>query len=85
MLEMHLLAVLDEAAAIAAARAWFSGRPPEGRPYEVGADTSGIAIGGVTGQCTAVNWKLGIWGYYSAHLTDCQMHWHPFEQEFWGC
>ena len=48
MLEQHLLAVPDEAAAIVAASAWLTGRPPQGRPHEFGADTSGIAIGGVT-------------------------------------
>ena len=22
--------------------------------------------------------------YYSAHMSQCQQRWHPFEQEFWG-
>ena len=64
MLEQHFLAVPDEAAAIAAASAWLSVRPPEGRPYEVGADTSGIAIGGVTGQCAESNGKLKVLAYF---------------------
>ena len=79
-----MLAVPDEAAAIAAANAWLSGGPPTGRPYEIGADTSGYAIGGVTGQCSASNGKLRVLLYYSAHLSACQQNWHPFEKEFWG-
>ena len=58
VLEDHTLAVPDEAAAIAAANAWLSGEAPVGRPYEMAADTSGYAIGGVTGQCTADGGKL---------------------------
>ena len=84
MLEQHLLAVSDEAAAIAAASAWLPGRPPEGRPYEVGADTSGIAIGGVTGQCSEVNGKLKVLCFFSGHLSASQQHWHQLEQEFLG-
>ena len=45
--EMHQLCVPDEQAAITAANAWLHGQPPAGRPYEVGADTSRYAIGGV--------------------------------------
>ena len=55
MLEQHQLAVPDEAAAIAASSAWLAGEPPQGRPYEVGEDTSGIATGGVTGQFSEAN------------------------------
>ena len=83
MLEQHFLAVPDQAAAIAAGSAWLFGRPPEGRPYEVGADTSGIAIGGVTGQCSEVNGELRVLAYFSSHLHVCQQHRHPFEQDFW--
>ena len=50
VVEDHLLAVPDEQAAIAAARAWMAGEPPAGMPYEAGADTSKIAMGGVLGQ-----------------------------------
>ena len=49
LVEGHKLAVPDEEAAIRAAAAWQSGSPPEGRPYEAGADTSKIAMGGVMG------------------------------------
>ena len=51
--EAHVLAVPDEEAAIRAAAAWLAGEPPVGRPYEAGADTSKIAMGGVMGQCAA--------------------------------
>ena len=57
-LEFHRLCVPDEAAAIEAANAWLSGAAPAGRPYELGADTSGYAIGGVCGQCDKENGKL---------------------------
>ena len=50
VVEDHLLAVPDERAAIAAAKAWMAGEPPCGCPYEAGADTSKIAMGGVLGQ-----------------------------------
>eukprot|EP00969_Alexandrium_andersonii_P313286 13841565-Alexandrium_andersonii.AAC.1 len=49
LVESHKLAVPDEEAAIRAAAAWQSGLPPDGRPYEAGADTSNIAMGGVVG------------------------------------
>ena len=45
LLETHTLAVPDEAAAIAAANAWLSGQAATSPPYEIGADTSGYAIG----------------------------------------
>ena len=35
----------DEAAAMEGANAWLTGSLPAGRPYEVGADTSGYVIG----------------------------------------
>ena len=82
--EAHMLAVPDEAAAIAAANAWLGGHPATGRPYELGADTSGYAIGGVTGQCAKDNGRLAILLYFSAHLSPSQQNWHPFEQAFWG-
>ena len=47
VVEDHHLAVPDEQAAILAARAWMNGEPPAGCPYEAGADTSKIAMGGV--------------------------------------
>ena len=72
ILEAHLLAVPDEAAAIAAANAWIGGHPATGRPYELGADTSGYAIGGVTGQCCKDNGRLAILLYFSAHLSASQ-------------
>jgi hypothetical protein len=84
VLEDHVLAVPDEAAAIAAANAWLSGELPTGRPYEMAADTTGYAIGSVAGQCTQDNGKLRVLLYFSAHLSPCQQNWHPFEQEFWG-
>ena len=60
VVDTHVLAVPDEAAAIQAATAWLAGLPPEGRPYEAGADTSKIAMGGVLGQCTANGGPLRI-------------------------
>ena len=84
VIENHKLAVPDEAAAIEAANSWLSGLPPAGRPYEVGADTSGYAIGGIVGQCTEGNGKLLPSLYVTAHLADHQQHWHPCEQELWG-
>ena len=84
IIENHVLAVPDEAAAIEAANAWLSNKPAAGRPYELGADTSGYAIGGITGQCSKDNGKLLILLYYSAHLSASQQNWPPFEQEFWG-
>ena len=84
VMEQHRLCVPDEAAAIEAANAWLSNQPPAGRPYEVGADTSGYAIGGVCGQCDVCNGKLRALMYVTAHLADHQMHWHSYEQELWG-
>ena len=55
-----VLRVADERAALIAASNWISGDPPtqEGRPFEVGADTSKIAWGGVLGQCDGDDGKL---------------------------
>ena len=50
----------------------------------MGGDTSGYAIGGVTGQCVKDGGKLRVLLYFSAHLNPCQQNRHPFEQEFWG-
>eukprot|EP00973_Karenia_brevis_P013520 1836165-Karenia_brevis.AAC.1 len=57
-MEHHGLCVSDEAAATEAANAWLSGSPPAGRPYEIGAVSSGYALGGVCGQCDKKNRKL---------------------------
>ena len=84
MEETHRLAVPDEEAAIRAAAAWLAGEPPAGRPYEAGADTSKIAMGGVMGQPAQNNGRLLILVYWSASLTLAQSHWHLFEQEFPG-
>ena len=83
-IENHLLAVPDEAAAIEAANAWQAGAPPQGRPYEVGADTSGYAIGAIVGQCAEEGGKLKVLIYYTAHLAPHQTHWHSSSQELWG-
>ena len=84
VIETHLLAIPNEKAAIEAAAAWLAGLPPAGRPYEAGADTSKIAVGGVMGQCEYKDGKLRILLYWSAPLSPAQSQWHPFEQEFWG-
>ena len=81
--EDHVLAVPDEAAAVEAAAAFVAGAPAQGRPYELGADASKIAMGGVMGQRSARNGKLRILTYWSAPLSLSQSQWHPFEQEFW--
>ena len=73
----------DEEAAIRAATAWQSGSPPEGRPYEAGADTSKLAMGAM-GQCYKGEGPLRIMMYWPAPLSEAQSQWHPFEQEFWG-
>ena len=62
----------------------MSGAPPAGRPYETGADTSGYAIGGITGQCDKDNGKLLVLLYTTAHLAPHQRHWHSYQQELWG-
>ena len=82
--ESHLLAVPDEQSAIAAARAWMAGEPPTGCPYEAGADTSKIAMGGLLGQAEMPGGKLRVLMYWNAPLSPAQSQWHPFEQEFWG-
>ena len=81
----HLLFVPDEAAAIEAANAWMSGKPPAGRPYENGADTSGYAIGGVCGQCDEKNGKLRPLLYYTAHLAPHQTMWLRMSKNYGGC
>ena len=53
-----VLGVADEEAAIVAACAWIAGDPPAARPYDIGAETSKIAMGGVLGQCSHDNGKL---------------------------
>ena len=83
-MEAHQLAVPDEQSAIRAARAWMAGAPPDGCPYEAGADTSKIAMGGVLGQASTPGGKLHILMYWSAPLSVAQSQWHPFEQDFWG-
>ena len=83
--ESHLLAVSGEQSAIAAARAWMAGEPPTGCPYEAGADTSKIAIGGLLGQAETPGGKLSVLMYWNAPLSPAQSQWHPFEQEFGGC
>jgi hypothetical protein len=83
-----VLQVPDEAAAIEASSAWLAGLPPAGRPYEIGADGCGYAIGGVFGQANATTRILGVLMYFSAHLSDTQQKWHPYRQEFYallGC
>jgi len=84
ILDDHVLAVPDEMDAILAANRWLGGQPPAGRPYEMSADTSGYAIGGIMGQCAEPGGKLKVLGYFSAHLSPSQQQWHPFEQEFFG-
>ena len=84
IVEDHLLAVPDEQAAIAAARAWMAGEPPTGCPYEAGADTSKIAMGGILGQAEHPGGKLRILMYWNGPLSPAQSQWHPFEQEFYG-
>jgi len=81
---LQILYVPDEAAAIAAARAWIAGLPPDGRPYEGGVDTSKIAMGGAEGQCTEKEGKLLIILYWNGTLSPAQSQWHASEQECWG-
>ena len=70
--------------AIQAAQAWLAGEPAAGLPYEAGADTSKIAMGGVLGQPECKDGRLRILLYWSAPLSPAQSQWHRFEQEFWG-
>ena len=83
VLDDHVLAVPDEFAAITAANCWLQGEATGGRPYEMAADTSGYAIGGIICQCTK-DGKLRVLGYYSAHLSPCQQRYQLFEQELLG-
>ena len=78
VLDDHVLAVPDEFAAITAANCWLQGEAPGGRPYEMAADTSGYAIGGVMGQCTKDGGKLRVLGYYSAHFESLPAAVPPF-------
>ena len=84
VVEDHLLAVPDERSAIMAAQAFMNGDPPVGCPYELGADTSKIAMGGVLGQAEEPGGKLRILMYWNGPLSPAQSQWHPFEQEFYG-
>ena len=61
--------VADEEAAIRAYCAWSRGDPPAGRPFEIGADTSKIAMGGVMRQCCENNGKLKPLFYWNGVLT----------------
>ena len=72
VIEDHLLAVPDEQAAIKAARAWMAGDPPAGIPYEAGADTSKIAMGGILGQAESPGGRLRVLMYWSAPLSPAQ-------------
>ena len=83
VVEDHLLAVPDERVAIAAARAWMNGDPPAGCPYEAGADTSKISMGGLLGQAEFPGGRLCVLMYWNAPLSPAQSQWHPLEQEFW--
>ena len=74
----------DEQSAIAAARAWMAGGPPMGCPYEAGADTSKIAMGGLLGQAEMPGGNLRMLIYRNAPLSPAQSQWHPFEQDVWG-
>ena len=60
----------------------MNGDPPAGCPYEAGADTSKIAMGGLLGQAATPGGKLRVLMYWSAPLSPAQSQWHPFEQEF---
>ena len=84
MVETHLLHAPDEQAAIVAARAWLAGEPPAGCPYEAGADTSKIAMGGFLGQAESPGGKLKVLMYWNSPLSPAQSQWHPFEQDFYG-
>ena len=83
-METHRLAVPDERAAIEAARAWMAKKPAAGHPYEGGADTSKIAVGGALGQARQRAERLHFLMYWSGALTASQSQWHPFQQELYG-
>ena len=68
----HQLAVPNERAAIEAAQAWMNGDPPRGCPFEAGADTSKIAMGGVLGQAAEPGGKLRVLMYWKAPLSPAQ-------------
>lgn len=65
LVEDHLLAMPDEATALEVAGPWVEGEPPAGRPYEMGAGTSGYAFGAVIGQCSENNLEFRIILYFS--------------------
>ena len=52
--------------------------------FEIGADTSKIAMGGVMGQCCEHNGKLKPLFYWNGVLTPAQSQWHPYNQEMYG-
>ncbi len=64
-IEDHLLAVPNERAAMEAANAWQAGLPAASLPYEAGADTSKIAMGGAFGQAEEKDGRLRILMYWS--------------------
>ena len=80
----HVPAVPDERSAIEAPQAWMNGDPPRGCPFEAGADTSKIAMGGVLGQAAEPGAKLRILMYWNAPLSPAQSLWPPFVQ-IWFC
>ena len=84
VVEDHLSTVPNEQAAIIAARAWQNGDPPAGCPYEAGADTLKIAMGGLLGQASTPGGKLHVLMYWNAPLSPAQSQWPPFEQECRG-
>ena len=84
IVEDHVLNVPDEHAAIIASRAWQAHQPAAGFPFEGGADTSKIAMGGAIGQAKEKGGRLRMLLYYSGPLTAAQSQWHPFEQELYG-
>ena len=79
-----VLGVADEEAAMLAYHAWSRGDPPAGRPFEIGADTSKIAMGGVLGTVLCNNGKLKPLFFWNGSLSPAQSQWHPYEQEFFG-
>ena len=47
----------------------MAGDPPAGIPYEAGADTSKIAMGGLLGQADSPGGKLRVLMYWSSPLS----------------
>ena len=83
--EHAILYVPNEEAAILAAASWNKGERKAGLPFEAGADTSKIAMGGAMGQCEYDGGPLRILLLWSAPLSPSQSQYHPFEQELLGC